>query len=113
MLQVGATLLLSWMSRVWLAGELSLQREGSAALRLFQAPDKGKTRWVAVPRQGDSYYVLEADAEGRRIRVSKKAIAEQQEKAELREYASRQEAQASPSLGTLADKLRGALSTRK
>lgn len=57
--------------------------------------------------------VLEADAEGRRIRVSKKAIAEQQEKAELREYASRQEAQASPSLGTLADKLRGALSTRK
>jgi small subunit ribosomal protein S1 len=57
--------------------------------------------------------VLEADAEGRRIRVSKKAIAEQQEKAELREYASRQGAQASPSLGTLADKLRGALSTRK
>lgn len=51
----------------WLAGELSLQREGSAVLRLFQAPDKGKTRWVAVPRQGDSYYVLEADAELARI----------------------------------------------
>ncbi|MFN7977551.1 MAG: S1 RNA-binding domain-containing protein [Vicinamibacterales bacterium] len=57
--------------------------------------------------------VLEADAEGRRIRVSKKAIAEQQEKAELQEYASRQQAQAAPSLGSLADKLRGALSTRK
>lgn len=47
----------------WLAGELSLQREGTAALRLFQAPEKGRSRWVALPRQGDSLYVLETDAE--------------------------------------------------
>ncbi len=57
--------------------------------------------------------VLEADPDGRRIRVSKKAVAEQQEQAELRDYASRQDASAGPSMGSLADKLRGALSTRK
>jgi len=45
----------------WLAGELSLQREGSAALRVFCAPEKGKARWVALPRQGDNVYVLEED----------------------------------------------------
>lgn len=57
--------------------------------------------------------VLEADADGRRIRVSKKAVAEQQERAEIREYAERQQGAAAPSLGTMAEKLRGALSTRK
>jgi small subunit ribosomal protein S1 len=36
--------------------------------------------------------VLEADAGGRRIRVSKKAVAQQREQAELREYAARQDA---------------------
>lgn len=45
----------------WLAGELSLQREGSAALRVFSAPEKGKARWVAFPRQGDSLYILDED----------------------------------------------------
>ncbi len=45
----------------WLAGELSLQREGSAALRVFSAPEKGKARWVALPRQGDSLYILDED----------------------------------------------------
>lgn len=53
--------------------------------------------------------VLEADPAGRRIRVSKKAVAEQQEKAELREYAARPEATPSASLGSMADKLRDAL----
>ncbi len=33
--------------------------------------------------------VLEVDPAGRRIRLSKKAVAEQQERAELREYAAR------------------------
>ena len=56
--------------------------------------------------------VLEVDPAGRRIRVSKKAVAEQREKAELRDYAQRQRAEAAPSLGTLADKLRGALGSR-
>jgi small subunit ribosomal protein S1 len=53
--------------------------------------------------------VLEIDPAGRRIRVSRKAVAEQREAAELREYSERQGAEATTSLGSLADKLRGAL----
>ena len=56
--------------------------------------------------------VLEVDPSGRRIRVSKKAVAEQRERAELREYAARQDAAPSPSLGTMADNLRKALKGR-
>ena len=54
--------------------------------------------------------VLEADAEGRRIRLSKRAVAQQREQAELREYAAR--ADSATSLGSLADKLRDALKGR-
>jgi small subunit ribosomal protein S1 len=57
--------------------------------------------------------VTDMEADGRRIRVSKKAIAEQAEQAELREYAARQESAAAPSLSSLAEKLKGALETRK
>lgn len=57
--------------------------------------------------------VLEVDPAGRRIRVSRKAVAEQQEQAELREYSARQGATPATPIGTLADKLRGALETRK
>lgn len=53
--------------------------------------------------------VLEVDAAARRIRVSKKAVAEQREQAELQEYKSKQDATPSPSIGSLAEKLRGAL----
>ena len=53
--------------------------------------------------------VLEVDAASRRIRLSKTAVAEQQEQAEVREYAARSEATPGPSVGTLAEKLRGAL----
>jgi small subunit ribosomal protein S1 len=56
--------------------------------------------------------ILEADASGRRIRVSKKAVAEQREQAELREYAERADAQPTGSVGSLADKLRDALKGR-
>ena len=56
--------------------------------------------------------VLESDASGRRIRVSKKAVAQQREQAELREYAARQDATPSTSLGSLADALRDALKGR-
>jgi hypothetical protein len=43
----------------WLAGELTLKREGSVALRLFSAPEKGTDRWIALTRDGQSVWVLE------------------------------------------------------
>ncbi len=57
--------------------------------------------------------VLEVDPAGRRIRVSKKAVAQQREQAELREYTARAQAAPSASLGSLADKLRGALGSKR
>ena len=57
--------------------------------------------------------ILEVDAANRRIRLSKKAVAEQQEQAEVRDYAARAEAAQGPSVGSLADKLRGALGNVK
>jgi small subunit ribosomal protein S1 len=56
--------------------------------------------------------VLEVDPAGRRIRVSKKAVAEQRERAELREYAERPRAEPSASQGALAASLRDALKGR-
>jgi len=56
--------------------------------------------------------VLEVDPAGRRIRLSRKAVAEQREQAELREYAARPDATPTASMGSLADKLRGALGKR-
>ena len=56
--------------------------------------------------------VLEVDAASRRIRVSRKAVAEQREKAELREYAERPDAGSPSSLGSLGDSLRDALKGR-
>jgi small subunit ribosomal protein S1 len=53
--------------------------------------------------------VLEVDPAGRRIRLSKKAVAQQREQAELREYAARPDAAPTASLGSLADNLRNAL----
>ena len=45
----------------WLAGELCLTRDGSAAMRLYSAPERGKDRWLAFPREGEAAYVLRAD----------------------------------------------------
>jgi small subunit ribosomal protein S1 len=56
--------------------------------------------------------VLEADASGRRIRLSKKAVSQQREQAELREYAARPDAAPATPLGSIADKLRDALKGR-
>jgi small subunit ribosomal protein S1 len=56
--------------------------------------------------------VLEADASGRRIRVSRKAVAQQREQAELRAYAARADAAPKSALGSLADKLQDALNRR-
>ncbi|MEZ5283977.1 MAG: S1 RNA-binding domain-containing protein [Vicinamibacterales bacterium] len=57
--------------------------------------------------------VLEADPAGRRIRVSRRAVIAAQEAEELREYTERSAASSAEALGSLADKLRGALGTRK
>jgi small subunit ribosomal protein S1 len=56
--------------------------------------------------------VLEADATGQRIRLSKKAVAQQREQAELRDYAARPDATPATSMGSLGDKLRDALKGR-
>ena len=57
--------------------------------------------------------VLEADAARRRVRLSVKAIAEAAERAVVSEYAARASSAQSQSFGSLADKLRGALESRK
>ena len=56
--------------------------------------------------------VLEVDPTGRRIRLSKKAVSEERERAELREYAARPDSAPATSLGSLADNLRNALKGR-
>ena len=53
--------------------------------------------------------VLDVDADAKRIRVSKKAVAEQREQAEVKEYQSKQDSTSTASIGSLAEKLRGAL----
>ena len=57
--------------------------------------------------------VLEIDPSGRRIRVSRKAVEHAAEAEELRDYTARTEVESSGSFGSLADKLRGALDTRR
>ena len=56
--------------------------------------------------------VLEVDPTGRRIRLSRKAVAEERERAELREYAARADSAPAASLGSMADNLRNALKGR-
>jgi small subunit ribosomal protein S1 len=56
--------------------------------------------------------VLEIDASGRRIRLSRKAVLAAREAAEVREYAEREQAAPTEAFGSLADKLRGALKPR-
>jgi len=57
--------------------------------------------------------VLETDPDGRRTRVSRKAVLEAQDAAELREYTERPDTAAPQSLGSLAEKLRGALGGKR
>jgi small subunit ribosomal protein S1 len=53
--------------------------------------------------------VLEVDPASRRIRVSRKAVADEREQAELREYAAKADAASDAPLGSLAENLRKAL----
>jgi small subunit ribosomal protein S1 len=57
--------------------------------------------------------VLETDAAGRRIRVSRKAVDDAAEAQELRDYTARTKVESSAAFGSLADKLRGALDPRR
>jgi small subunit ribosomal protein S1 len=57
--------------------------------------------------------VLEVDEASRKIRLSVKAIQDAQEADEVREYSQREEDAAPERFGSLADKLKGALSQRK
>jgi ribosomal protein S1 len=57
--------------------------------------------------------VLEVDASGRRIRLSRKAVLDAEQREELREYSERQDTAPAESFGSLADKLRGALKPRE
>ncbi len=75
--------------------------------------DKGADIKKALPVGADvEVIVLEADASGRRIRVSHKAVGAAEEAAEMREYTERVEVAQTESFGSLADKLRGALTPR-
>ena len=72
--------------------------------------DRGTDLRKALPVGSDiDVVVLEVNAEARRIRLSRKAVAEQREQAEVREYVARTESTTAPSVGSLADKLRDAL----
>ncbi len=53
--------------------------------------------------------VLEVDPSGRRIRLSRRAVLEAEERSDAREFESRQERQQEQGFGSLADKLRSAL----
>lgn len=53
--------------------------------------------------------VLEVDSASRRIRLSRKAVIEADERAEVRDYTERAPAAPTEAFGSLADKLRGAL----
>jgi len=57
--------------------------------------------------------VLEVDAAARRIRLSSRAVQQAKEVDEVREYAERQDAAPSEGFGSLADKLRGALTPKQ
>jgi ribosomal protein S1 len=53
--------------------------------------------------------VLEVDPSSRRIRLSRKAVLDGQEAAEVRDYTERKDVAPAEGFGSLADKLRGAL----
>jgi len=83
----------------------------------------GPSGETGVAREGDltkafplgsdlEVIVQEVDTAGRRIRLSVKAIAEQAEQAEVRDYAQREGAAQASFGGSMADKLRGALTKR-
>jgi len=61
---------------------------------------------------GSDIEVVVLDIDGGRIRLSRKAVAEQRERQELREYSERADAAPTSSIGSLADTLRRAIKDR-
>ncbi len=45
----------------WLSGELLLLREGAPVVRMFLAPERGQDRWIGIPRDGRTVWVLRED----------------------------------------------------
>jgi small subunit ribosomal protein S1 len=64
---------------------------------------------VFTPGTPIDVVILEVDAAARRMRLSSRAVASAKEADEVREYTERQDASPTGSVGSLADKLRGAL----
>jgi small subunit ribosomal protein S1 len=75
--------------------------------------DRGGDVVKAFPVGSDvEVVVLEADSSSRRIRISRKAVLDAQEAEELRDYTTRTDGETAR-LGSLGDKLRGALGSRE
>ena len=104
-----------------------VERHEKFGVFVFLAP--GRTGLIpmnetGVPKEADvarafpvgsdvEVVVLEVEPSGRRIRLSAKAIQDAREADEVREYAERTDATQSQSFGSLADKLRGALTPKE
>jgi ribosomal protein S1 len=56
--------------------------------------------------------IMEVEPDGRRIRLSRKAVLDEVERTDLREYVERNEPIAGDGFGSLADKLKNALKGR-
>ena len=85
---------------------------GRTALMPFSeaALGKGEDAAKAYPPGSDiEVIVTEVDAEGRRIRVSRQAVIDAAEAAEVRDYNERTDAASSAHFGSLAEKLQSAL----
>ncbi len=103
----------------------TVDRHEPYGIFVFLAPGRTALMPMAetgVAREGDvtkafpvgskvEVVVLEIDPNGRRIRVSRKAVLDAQDADELREYRERTESDAPKQVGSLADQLRGALSS--
>ena len=104
-----------------------VQRHEKFGVFVFLAP--GRTGLIpmeetGVAREGDvakafavgadvEVVVLEVDPTGRRIRLSAKAVQDQRDAAEVREYTERVDVAPAEGFGSLADKLRDALQQKK
>jgi ribosomal protein S1 len=85
---------------------------GRTALMPFSeaALPKGEDALEAFPPGSDiEVIVTEVDPEGRRIRVSRQAVLDAAEAAEVRDYNERTDAASSAQFGSLAEKLQSAL----